>query len=76
MRLRGSGSLWGLWFISFLSMLIFAVKVFVPSKSSPDSGAYLFAGLVGLMAFGNQHEISRKVAKLEEQARTARHSSS
>ena len=76
--------MWVLWFVSFLSILIggihYALEVFFPTNSfshdSALSGAYLFAGLVGLMAYGNLKEISQKVAALEAQARTAPHASS
>ena len=77
MKLGGLGSLWVLWLVSFLSILIFGVQVFLSTTSlSPDASAYLFAGLVGIMAFVNLKELSRKVAALEEQARTAPHASS
>jgi hypothetical protein len=59
-----------------MSILIYAVPVLLRTKAfSFESGAYLFTGLVGLMAFGNQRELSRKVAALEEQVKTARRSS-
>ena len=79
MQRSGFSSLWVLWLVSFMSIGIYAVSVLLGrgQRLVPESGgAYLFAGLVGLMAFLNQKEISRKVAALEEQVRTARHSSS
>ena len=79
MQRSGFSSLWGLWLVSSMSIGISVVSGLLSRAdiwSSESGGAYLFAGLVGLMAFLNQKEISRKVAALEEQARTTRPSSS
>ena len=59
--------------MSFMALSGYALRVFIStSPVSPDSGGYLFAGLVGMAAFGTQGQIWRKVAALEEQVRTAR----
>ena len=78
MQRSGFSSLWVLWLVSSISISIYAVSVLLARAKvwSPESGgAYLFAGLVGLMAFLNQKEISRKVAALEERASMTQHSS-
>ena len=78
MQRSGFSSLWVLWLVSSISIGIYAVSVWLARANVwllESGGAYLFAGLVGLMAFLNQKEISRKVAALEEQARMTQPSS-